>query len=262
MTTSVNEASPRADAPAIEADRKRSALVWDLPTRLFHWSLAVCFAGAWLTSDSERQHLLHLLFGYSLFGLILFRIAWGVVGSRYARFSQFARGPIATWAYVRSMLRGRPAPHVGHNPAGAIAIWLLLGLGLATAGVGVTMVAGGGEAFEDIHEALATAMLVVVGLHLLGVIVGSVLHHENLPRAMVTGRKRGLSPDDGIGSAATAIGLVLLLALGAFWGLGLSSGRPPLGLPGGASEESATDTGEHGGNGMRGGNDEDGDEDD
>lgn len=262
MTTSVNEASTQTAASATDADRKRSALVWDLPTRLFHWSLAVCFAGAWLTSDSERQHLLHLLFGYSLFGLILFRIVWGAVGSRYARFSQFAHGPVATWAYVKSMLHGRPAAHVGHNPAGAIAIWLLLGLGLATAGVGVTMIAGGGEAFEDIHEALATAMLVVVGLHLLGVAAGSVLHRENLPRAMVTGRKHGLSPDQGIGSASVAIGLALLLALGAFWAMGLSSGQPPLGLPGGASDEAATDAGERSENGMRRENDEDGDEDD
>lgn len=215
------------------------ALVWDLPTRIFHWSLAICFTGAWLTSDSERQHLLHLLFGYSLFGLIAFRVVWGFVGSRYARFSNFLYGPRATLRYLAAMAKGRPGHHVGHNPAGAVAIWLLLGLGLATAGVGIAMIAGGGEVLEDVHEALATAMLVIVGLHLLGVIVGSVLHRENLPRAMVTGRKSGLRVEDGVAKRSVAAGLALLLALTAFWTAGLMLQRPPLGLPGG--EASAGD---------------------
>ncbi len=221
--------------------RDAGTLVWDLPTRLFHWSLAVCFAGAWLTSDSERQHLLHLLFGYSLFGLIAFRLVWGVFGSRHARFADFAYGPAATLRYLAAMVKGHPDRHVGHNPAGAIAIWCLLGLGLATAGVGIAMIAGGGEALEDVHEALATAMLVVVGLHLLGVVVGSVLHRENLPRAMVTGRKHGLRAEDGIRTRSRTIGVMLLAALAAFWTAGLMLQRPPLGLPGGE----ASAEGEH-----------------
>lgn len=248
--------------------RDGGTLVWDLPTRLFHWSLAVCFTGAWLTSDSERQHLLHLLFGYSLFGLIAFRVVWGFVGSRHARFAGFAHGPAATLRYLRGMFKGHPDHHVGHNPAGAVAIWLLLGLGLATAGVGIAMVSGAitgaGEALEEMHEALATAMLVVVGLHLLGVIVGSVLHRENLPRAMITGRKRGLRAEDGIPKGSLAIGLALLVALSAFWTAGLMLQRPPLGLPGGdASAEGEHRDGERAASaesGGREGNDEDDDD--
>lgn len=254
MMTAVHDAPPAGDA----VERARPVLVWDLPTRVFHWSLAVCFAGAWLTSESERQHLLHLLFGYSLFGLVLFRLAWGLVGSRYARFSEFLRGPGTTWRYVTSMAQGKPAHYVGHNPAGAVAIWLLLGLGLATAGVGVAMVTGGGEALEEVHEALATSMLVVVGLHLLGVAAGSVLHRENLPRAMVTGRKAGLRPEDGIARPSVVIGGVLLLALAAFWALGLSQQRLPFGLPGGGAEAGERHDDGHA---ARGASDEDGDED-
>lgn len=248
------------DAPPAAVDRTRSVLVWDLPTRVFHWSLAVCFAGAWLTSESERQHLLHLLFGYSLFGLILFRLLWGVVGSRYARFSGVFRGPGATWRYVKAMAQGRPPHHVGHNPAGAVAIWLLLGLGLATAGVGVAMVGGGGEALEEVHEALATAMLVVVGLHLVGVVVGSVLHREHLPRAMVTGRKAGLRPEDGIARSFAPLGVVLLLALAAFWGVGLSQQRLPFGLPGANAEAGEAGTA-HADGPAGGDSDDDGDDD-
>lgn len=215
-------------------------LVWDLPTRLFHWSLAICFAGAWLTSDSERQQLLHLLFGYSLFALIIFRIVWGFVGSRYARFGSFFSGPGAAFRYLASMAKRQPEHHVGHNPAGAIAIWLLLGLGLATAITGWLMISGGaGESFEEVHESLAIAMLVIVGVHILGVIVGSILHRENLPRTMVTGYKNGLRTEDGITRKSGIVALLMLAALVAFWTYGLTTQRLPFGLAG-SSELAAT----------------------
>lgn len=208
-------------------------LVWDLPTRLFHWSLAICFAGAWLTSDSERQQLLHLLFGYSLFGLIIFRVVWGFIGSRYARFGSFFKGPGATLRYLGSMIKRQPEHHVGHNPVGAVAVWLLLGLGLAVAITGWQMVAGSaGESLEEVHDALAIAMLVVVGVHIVGVIVSSVLHRENLPRAMVTGYKPGLHAEDGISRKSGIVALLMIVALVAFWTYGLSTQRLPFGLSG------------------------------
>lgn len=223
-----------------------SIRVWDLPTRVFHWSLAICFAGAWLTSESERQALLHLLFGYSLFGLILFRLVWGVVGSRYARFSQFVRGPGAIAGYLRSLWRRQPEHSTGHNPAGAVAVLLLLGLGLATAVTGWLMVSGAGESLEDLHEGLATAMLVLVFVHIAAVIVSSWLHRENLTRAMVTGRKHGAA-QESIAKNAVVTGALLLAALAAFWGYGLSQNQVPLGLPGtsGMDEEGAAAGDEH-----------------
>ena len=209
-------------------------LVWDLPTRLFHWSLALCFTGAWLTSDSERQQLLHFLFGYSLFGLIAFRLVWGVVGTRYARFAQFVRGPRAVLHYLRALWQRRPENGVGHNPAGAVAIVLLLGLGFGTALTGWLMASGrAGDALEEVHEALATAMLALVGVHVLAVIASSVLHRRNLVRAMVTGYQQGL-PAQGIRSAAVAVGLVLAAALGGFWAYGLATQRLPFGLGAGS----------------------------
>lgn len=214
-----------------------SILVWDLPTRLFHWSLAICFAGAWLTSDSERQQLLHFLFGYSLFGLILFRLAWGLIGSRHARFSQFVRGPGAVMRYLRSLLGGHPEHSVGHNPAGAIAVLVLLALGLATAATGWMMASGrAGESLEEVHEVLATAMLAVVAVHILAVIVSSVLHKENLARAMVTGRKRGPA-QEAIRRGFVPVAALMALALAAFWTYGIGQQRVPLGLGGGAGLE-------------------------
>lgn len=209
---------------------RQPILVWDLPTRLFHWSLALCFAGAWLTSESERQQLLHLLFGYSLFGLILFRLAWGFVGSRHARFAAFVRGPAAVWRYLRSLPGRTPEHHVGHNPAGAVAVLLLLGLGLGTAVTGWLMASGrAGESLEEVHEALAVAMLAMVVVHVLGVVVSSVLHRENLARAMVTGYKQGL-PEQGIRSGLPAVAAVLAAALAGFWAYGLGTQQLPFGL--------------------------------
>ena len=195
-------------------------LVWDIPTRLFHWLLAGSFAGAYLTSESERLAAIHVGCGYALLGLIGFRLIYGLVGSRYARFSEFVRGPGAVIKYLKSLLSGHPQRFVGHNPAGAVAIVLLLVLGLATGASGFAMYNElGGEWLEDVHEACANAMLAVVILHVLGVIASSVLHKENLARAMVTGRKEG-APDEGIKRSHGFFALLLAAAVAA---LGWSS---------------------------------------
>jgi len=195
-------------------------LVWDIPTRLFHWLLAGSFAGAYLTSESERLAAIHVGCGYALLGLIGFRLIYGLVGSRYARFSEFVRGPRAVINYLKSLLSGHPQRFVGHNPAGAVAIVLLLVLGLATGASGFAMYNElGGEWLEDVHEACANAMLAVVILHVLGVIASSVLHKENLARAMVTGRKEG-APDEGFERSHGFFALLLAAAVAA---LGWSS---------------------------------------
>lgn len=106
---------------------KMKILVWDLPTRWFHWLLALSFAGAWFTSESERYSDLHVMLGYTLLGLIAFRLVWGAVGTQHARFADFAFSPAKVVQYVKSLLSGKPEHYLGHNPAGAVAIFLLLG---------------------------------------------------------------------------------------------------------------------------------------
>lgn len=192
-------------------------LIWDWPVRLFHWSLAASFAGAWLTSDSERLLNLHIAFGYTMAGLIAFRLVWGIIGTRHARFTSFIRGPSAVLRYVRSLLSPHPEPHAGHNPLGAVAVVILLGLGLATAASGWAMYNEvGGEWLEEVHEVLASVMLGVVVVHVAGVIFSSLRHHENLIAAMFTGYK----PDhegQGINRTRPLVALLLLVSLGGFW---------------------------------------------
>ena len=95
-----------------------SILVWDLPVRMFHWLTVLSFAGAWLTAESERWRLLHVTLGYTLAGLLVFRVLWGLIGTRHARFTDFVRGPGAVRRYLAALLRGQPEQAVGHNPAG------------------------------------------------------------------------------------------------------------------------------------------------
>lgn len=171
--------------------------VWDILVRIFHWSFAACFAGAWLTAESERWRDVHVTLGYAMLGLVAFRLLWGLVGPRHARFSSFVRGPAAVARYLRSLVAGRPEHHLGHNPAGAVAIVLLLAAALAAIASGWAVYNDwGGEWLEETHEFLAGAMLALVGVHLAGVAVASWLHRENLVRAMLTGRKNA-APDRG-----------------------------------------------------------------
>ena len=194
----------------------KTILVWDVPTRLVHWLLVVSFAGAFLTADSERQRHLHILFGVTLLVAILFRLLWGLTGTRYARFASFAFGPRAVLRYLGGLATLRSTRHIGHPPAASWAIWLMLLLGLAAGLSGYAAQATGGEAPENAHEALAWSLLAVVVVHVVGVVVGSVLHRENLVAAMITGRKRG-DAREGIRRSRWLVGAVLAALVAAVW---------------------------------------------
>ena len=114
----------------------QKVLVWDAPVRVFHWLMVLSFAGAYLTAESERWRLVHVTLGYTLGGLVAFRLLWGCVGTRHARFANFVRGPAAVMRYLRSLLNEPPEHHLGHNPAGAVAIVLLLLSSIVIVGTG------------------------------------------------------------------------------------------------------------------------------
>jgi cytochrome b len=165
---------------------------------------------AWLTGESEEWRLVHVVAGGAMIGIALFRVLWGLFGSRYALFSEFLRGPQAALSYLKSLFGPRPEHYVGHNPAGGYAIVLLLGLVLLSGVSGwLTYQELGGEWLEELHELAVNAMLVVVVVHLGGVIVGSLAHRENLVRSMLTGMKSG-DATNGIASARPLVALLLL----------------------------------------------------
>lgn len=204
-----------------DAGTKRVVRVWDPLIRVFHWSIVAAFAVAWLSA--EELDTVHEVAGYVVAGLVAFRLIWGLVGSRYARFSQFLKGPRAVMSYLGDMARGKERRYLGHNPAGAAMIVALLVTLSGTALTGWLMAepdrlallpdmpqivaparadddggaeSGAEDVLEEVHETLANLMLLLVALHVGGVVLASFRHHENLARAMVTGDKRAPAPGD------------------------------------------------------------------
>ncbi|MCK5525201.1 MAG: cytochrome b/b6 domain-containing protein [Thiomargarita sp.] len=182
--------------------------IWDLPTRLFHWLLVFAFILAWLSQGDDRYLDIHVFSGYLFLGLLLFRLIWGIVGSHYARFSHFAFGWAKVWHYLKTLFtqqhsRKARIHFFGHNPAGSWAVFLILGLSLIVSLTGLLTLGGEeqhglfagvinfalGNTFHWWHNIIAWLMLCFIGIHILGVLIESRLHHENLVKAMITGFK-------------------------------------------------------------------------
>jgi cytochrome b len=211
----------------------KAALIWDVPTRLFHWTLASSFLGAWLTTGSDRWLSVHVFLGYLMLGLIGFRVIWGLLGTHYARFASFWYGPRTALAYLRSVLKGTAERHIGHNPTGSVAIYFLLMLTLMVAISGILTLGGEEQqgalagamsfvqsrTFKKLHEFSANLMLLVVIAHLAGVIVESFVHRENLARSMLTGTKMTESDAPTVLArwGVAALMLTLILGSGGWW---------------------------------------------
>ncbi|OGT18935.1 MAG: hypothetical protein A2V90_03005 [Gammaproteobacteria bacterium RBG_16_57_12] len=211
-------------------------LVWDFPTRIFHWLLVASFAAAWLTHEDNRFLDIHVFAGYLFLSLLLFRLAWGVVGSRYARFQTFAHRWPTVWAYTKGLLTGEASRYLGHNPAGGWAIFVMLALGLLISLTGLTVLGGEeghgplaglvsfdlGEGTHELHEVLSSLMLGVIAIHILAVFVESFLHRENLVRPMITGYMKGRGDGEPVAKhGLLGIGIVALSIVAAstyFWG--------------------------------------------
>ena len=171
--------------------------VWDFFVRAFHWALVASFAVAWFSS--ENWDSLHNAAGYAAGALVALRVVWGFVGPRYACFAQFVRSPSTVIAYLRALKDGSERRYIGHNPAGGAMIVVLL---VAIAG---TVVSGwllttdafwGSAVLQHVHSLLAHGVFALVVVHLAGVALASLRHHENLARAMVVGVKRAAGPGD------------------------------------------------------------------
>jgi len=186
---------------------KNIVQVWDLPLRLFHWLLVVAFLIAFITEDDFLS--LHVWAGYSIAGLLVFRFIWGFTGNQYARFSNFVCRPQQSIAYLNNALVHKAKRYIGHNPAGAVMVVLLLiSLLIATitgfavygaeqnAGPLASITMQNEDFWEEAHELFANATLLLVIIHIIGVAFESFLHQENLVKSMLTGNKRKTDKND------------------------------------------------------------------
>ena len=204
--------------------------VWDLPTRLFHWSLVALMIVQWLTAEQSSTMDWHVWGGYAVLALVLFRLMWGLVGSDTARFSDFVRGPGAALAYAQAMRRSETPHYLGHNPLGAWSIVAMLVLLLIQAGTGLfanddiliegplyTWVSKGtSDWLTTIHKLNFNLLLLVIAIHIAAVLFYLLVKRENLIHPMLSGRKR--LPPELAGQAPRIVnpwrGLAALAAAG------------------------------------------------
>jgi cytochrome b len=173
------------------AGETRGVRVWDPLVRVVHWSLVAAFVVAYFSHGGYLA--VHRLSGYAICALVVVRIAWGFIGSPHARFADFVTGPRKLGAYLGLLLRGREPRHIGHNPAGAamIAVLLLLLAALCVTGIVLdTPRFRDDRDFKQVHDLLTDVTLICIVLHVIGVAYASWRHRENLVGAMITGRKR------------------------------------------------------------------------
>lgn len=198
----------------------RRVQVWDAPTRLFHWSLFILIVLAWLTGEGEGSGaLIHRLAGEAIAGLIFFRIVWGFVGGEHARFGDFAAGPSAIAEHVRDLFSKSPKRHLGHNPLGGVAVFLLI---IVTSPLVISGLFSGGEDnagpfagayglnLGEAHEALFRVLQVLVVLHIAGVAIESIRARDALVPAMISGVKLRRTDEAGLDARRAGAGMLAL----------------------------------------------------
>jgi len=189
-------------------------LVWDLPTRFLHWLLAASFLGAFAIAQLADEHspvfAVHMLLGALAALAVVLRAVWGFIGSRYARFGNFAFGPRDLIRYLRGAFGRDGEKFPGHNPANAWAAYAMLALTLGLAITGVLM-SRGGHAMKEVHEVLAYAMIAVVGAHVAGIVLYTLRRRENIALGMIDGKKAA-EPAQAIPSRHPVAALVFVSA--------------------------------------------------
>jgi cytochrome b len=233
---------PRDGAAAGSGDRldstaPHSERVWDLPVRLFHWVLVGLIATSWVTAQIGGNAMqIHQWSGMSILTLVLFRVAWGFVGSTRARFSDFVRGPRAAFAYVRGLLRGAAAFYPGHNPLGGWMVLVLLASLLLQAGTGLfanddIMIEGPlarhisketSDWLTGIHHLNFAVLLGLIAVHVAAALFYLLVKRDNLVLPLITGRKpmtEGRRFDPPRGGPLWLAALLLALCAGAVWAL-------------------------------------------
>ena len=187
----IDKAVPDARGVSKRTPADRTVAVWDLPLRLWHWALAVSVLTAWFTPTVHDN--LHRIVGYTVIGLLVFRLLWGFCGGRYSRFRVIGVRLRAAPSYLLNLRRGITGRYIGLNPAGTlmlVALLLSLGISAITGALSVTVPFFGVWWIEDTHAIASDVAIVLVVLHVVGVVLMSMLQRENLIRAMITGRKR------------------------------------------------------------------------
>src|SRR5580658_9434209 len=202
--------------------------IWDLPTRLFHWTLVVLIFMSWLTARMDWMRL-HVLSGLSVLALLVFRLVWGFVGSDSARFARFLQSPLAAIRHLLHLYRREPDTETGHNAAGGWMVVFMLAVLAVQVGTGLcsnddvltegpfaqTVGKDRSDWLTHIHHVNFTLIEIVIVLHILAIITYRVLKGHNLLLPMITGKKRlpGATPAPRMMHPVFALGVFALSVL-------------------------------------------------
>jgi cytochrome b len=252
------DADAPSRAPDAAAPPRTRIRLWDLPTRVFHWSLVVAVLTAVITGQVGGDWMkVHGIAGLAIVGLVVFRLLWGFLGSTHARFASFVPRPSTVWRYLRGRWQG-----VGHNPLGALSVLALLGLLAAQAATGLfgnddisfagPLASRVSESLSTrltgLHHQLADALLILIGLHVVAIVVHLLFKKDNLVTPMVTGYKQvhgeaegELPPGASRRGGWVAFAIALASALAAVYlasGAGLPAGPQAVQVPAAPSHPS------------------------
>jgi cytochrome b len=207
--------------------------VWDLPVRLAHWLLLALVGFSWWSGEQGGDQMVrHSWSGFAILTLVVFRIGWGVIGSDSARFVSFVRGPRASFAYLRSVLKRQPKAYLGHNPLGG---WMIMALLLVLLVQVVTGLLGNDDSDYEaplahwishdtsslvsaLHGYSFDLLLILLGLHVAAVLTHVVLQRDDMLKAMFTGVKTSLTGDNAgqMASNWRALSIVAVVVLGVY----------------------------------------------
>lgn len=223
-------------------------LVYDFPTRIFHWCFSGLFISAFLiakTVDSESVvFLFHMLLGMSLGFLVILRFFWGLIGTRHAKWSDFDLKPQSLVSYFLGVFTGDSKKWAGHNPASSWAAILMILFSVGLVATGLLMTGGGyKEDLEDVHEFLAIAFAVIAIFHVTGIAIHTLRFRDGIGLSMIHGKKGGISSKEALSSPRPLSGLVLFVLVLTFvswlflkvdlqegtlnlWGWELNLGKP------------------------------------
>ncbi len=197
-------------------------LVYDLPTRLFHWLFAFLFLFAFIigktVDDESPNYVYHMMAGLGIAFIVLLRMIWGLVGSHHARFANFNMNPKNLVQYFKDILSGKLTKYSGHNPASSWAaiLMFILALGLGTTGFLMTSSEMGKEAYEDIHELCANTFILVVMAHIAGIILHTLRHKELISLSMILGTKDHVKEEDSIQKSYRFVAVIFVVLYMAF----------------------------------------------
>jgi cytochrome b len=196
----------------------RKTLIYDLPTRIFHGLFSGLFLLSFIiaktTEDESLVFSYHMLMGLMLGGLVVWRLVWGLIGSKHARFSSFCLNPAHLKDYLMGVLSGSKKRWPGHNPASSWAAVAMFALTLSLAATGYLMTTGYKEAFEDLHEFMANTFIIISVLHVAGVVLHSIRHQDGLALSMLDGKKELPEPIPALHSSRGFAALLLLALVG------------------------------------------------